>query len=337
MTLRCFSHHTNSVLSRFCIKPVTLARVGMLVGTRGRGANGAQPSPGARSAACRPAHTPRWKAREQRAGAASLSLPTGRAPGPRPPRFPPRRDGGRGLAAAPAGAAARSSPQEGKPRPPSLAGQPGPAATQPGARPPGGLPTAAAGSRAAPPRPCAPAATCETGSRARRPANPAGPRDGATHRSGAAAAPAPAPHRCFPQQEAERAGGRRGGSMAGGRQLRSRRQSHAGQRGNRLWASPPRSAAAARPRGARPPPRPDEPGARPLPPSEAGARARGRRWAGTLGGFLVESVERGARPCRLEAAGSPAVGRDPLAPSGHISRSGDTSSTKVKHYRPGVV
>lgn len=48
----------------------------------------------------------------------------------------------------------------------------------------------------------------------------------------------PAPDRCSPQQEAERVGGRRGGSMAGGRQLRSRRQSHAGHRGNRRWGLP---------------------------------------------------------------------------------------------------
>lgn len=87
--------------------------------------------------------------------------------------------------------------------------------------------------------------------------------------------------------------------MAGGRQLRSRRQSHAGQRGNRLWGLPA-------PLGSRrpAPPRPRVTRPRPPPPRPALAAAR-------------RAGRRGRAPCPERGGGpgkGPALGPD--APPG---------------------
>lgn len=142
----------------------------------------------------------------------------------------------------------------------------------------------------------------------------------------------PAPDRCSPQQEAERVGGRRGGSMAGGRQLRSRRQSRAGHRGNRRWGLPaplgrhgaarpralrldlPRSG----PRGRAPSPEPGPPGKGPAP-GRAAARvflAPGPAWPPGSGG----------RPRRTG---------DARLRCGRIDRGGERRGSRSGNRRPG--
>lgn len=125
--------------------------------------------------------------------------------------------------------------------------------------------------------------------------------------------------------------------MAGGRQLRSRRQSHAGQRGNRLWGLPAqlgrRRPAPPRPRGARPPPRPAEPGTwagpGPLPPSEAWARGKGPS--------LGQDAQRGPRSAVPGLAAWRQRAALPLARYGRMGRSGAISAVRAEHRSLSVV